>query len=63
MDKKNRILKGIQYFKDIPPSKWNVVDIAWAKKLHILVEEYLTGGEQKSLEETAKDNMDLKTGS
>lgn len=61
--KKNRIIKGIQYFKEIPPSKWNAPTFLLAKKLHILMEEYLTGGEQQPLEELAKDNMDLKTSS
>ena len=61
--KKNRILKGIQYFRDIPPSKCNAGTFLLAKKLHTLMEEYLTGGEQKTLEDIAEDNMDLKTGS
>ena len=57
---KTRILKGIKYFKDIPPSKCNAGTFLLAKKLHALMEEFLTGGEQKSLEDVAKKNMDLK---
>ena len=60
--KKKRILNGINYFKDIPPSKWNAPTFLLAKKLHTLMEEYLTGGEQKTLEDVAKENMDLKSG-
>jgi hypothetical protein len=57
---KNRILKGILYFKTIPPSKCNAGTFLLVKKLNSLMEEYLTGGEQKSLEDVAKENMDLK---
>lgn len=42
---KNRILKGIAYFRDINPSKWNEAHTLHAKTLHRLMESYLNGEE------------------
>ena len=40
---KKRILRGIEHFRDIEPSAWNVVHITHAKVLHRLMESYING--------------------
>ena len=61
--KKQKLLRGGRYFRNLPIRDWDAPNILWNKKLCTLMEEYLTGGEQKTLEDIAEDNMDLKTGS
>jgi hypothetical protein len=42
---KDRILKGISYFRPITPSKWTLANTVQIKTLLDLMEEYVNGAE------------------
>jgi len=59
----NRIRKGIAYFRDIKPSKWNYSNTVHLKLLLELMEKYINGGEEKPTSyEAAKEVFETEEG-
>jgi hypothetical protein len=56
METRNRILKGIEYFRSIKPSEFNAGHALHVKKFCSLVEEFINGEpEKKETYEEAKE--------
>ena len=57
-----RLKKGIEYFRGIKPSEFNIAHFTHFKFFLGLVEKYMKGKEKKTIVEEAKEIFEINNG-